>query len=65
MPTRKELKVEHYFWIVTLRSTVRVDSWIVSSMTNKGFLAGALIIIGRRLDWVILNTVVMKVAERL
>ena len=54
---RIECQVDQHFWIVTLRSIVRVASCIVGDMRKEGLVAGTVIIVGRRLDWGILHAV--------
>ena len=44
---------------------MRVESWIVGEMRKEGLLSGTLIIVGRILDQVILNAVVLRVMKRL
>ena len=55
----------HHFWIVTLRSTVRVAYWMVGEMRKEGLVSGTVIIVGRRLDCGILHDVVLRVVNRL
>ena len=42
-----------------------VSSWIVSEMRKEGLVEGTVTIVGRRLDWRILHTVALRVANRL
>ena len=44
---------------------MRVASWIVGDMRKEGLLSGAIIIVGKRIDWGIWNEVAMRVAKRL
>ena len=44
---------------------MRVESWVVVDMRKEGLVSGTVIIVGRRLDWGILNDVVLGVANRL
>ena len=62
---RIEWQVEHHFCIVTLRSIVRVASWMVGEMSKEGLVAGIVIIVGRRLDWGILHDVALRVVNSL
>ena len=48
-----------------LRSIVRVASWIIGEMRREGLVAGTVIIAGRRLYWLILHAVVLRVVNRL
>ena len=57
--------MEHHFWIVTLRLIARVEYWIVDEMSKEGLVSGIVILLGKRLDWGILNTVVLRVTKRL
>ena len=38
---------------------------MVGNMRKEGLVAGTVIILGRRIDWGILNDVVLRVANRL
>ena len=60
-----EWQVDHQLCIVTLRSIVRVASWIVGEMRKERLLSGTVIIVGRILKWGILHAVVLRVANRL
>ena len=44
---------------------MRVAYWIVCEMSKYGIVAGTLIIVGRRLYWVILHAVALRVVKRL
>ena len=44
---------------------VRVASWIVGEMRKEGFVAGTVIIIGRRFDWGIFHAVALRFAKML
>ena len=64
-PTRIECQVEHHFWIVTLRSIVRVVYWMVGEIRKERLVAGKVIIVGSILDWGILHAVALRVENRL
>ena len=44
---------------------MRVSSWMVGEMGKEGLVSGTLIIVGRRLYWVILHAVELRVAKGL
>ena len=50
---------------MTLRSIVKVASWLVGEMSKGGLVAGTVIIVGRMLDWRILHAVALRFANRL
>ena len=50
---------------MTLRLIARVEYWIVDEMSKEGLVSGIVILLGKRLDWGILNTVVLRVTKRL
>ena len=62
---RIEWYVEHHFCIVTLRSIVRLASWVVDDMRREGLAVGTVIIVGSRLDWGVLHAVALRVVNRL
>ena len=55
--------MDHQLWIVTLRLILRVAYWMVGEMRKEGLLAGTVIIVGRRLDWVIFHASALRVAN--
>ena len=63
-PVRIEWQMEHHFWIVTLRLIVRMASWVVGKMSKDGLVSVTVIIVGRILDWGVLNAVTLRVANR-
>ena len=44
---------------------MRVASWIVGEMRKEGLVTGRVIIVGRILDWGILNAVELRILNRL
>ena len=58
-----QLQVWYRFWSVALNFMVRVVSWIFGERRKDGFIVGTVTIVGRRLYWIILNTVVLRVAN--
>ena len=59
-----EWQVERPFWIVMLRSIVRVESWMLGDIREEELVAGKVIIVGRRIDSVILHAVALRVENR-
>ena len=50
---------------MTLRSIVRVASWIIADMRKEWLVSGTVIIVRRRPDWRIMHAMVLRVANRL
>ena len=64
-PVIIEWQVGHHFFVVMLRSIVRVVYWMVGEMSSQGLVAVIVIKVGRILDWVIFHAVALRVANRL